>query len=312
MVHEFKYIAEISEKTFAEENVLLFLNEEGMPCIFIKNSRSKTCPQKGRTDNIEYQLNSVIYKDEKPYYVHKIVCLKNDEYSREQFAIVYEYLFGSVLEPKSDFEIHCLLNSLESFFKITPEKDLLKIQTGIYGELLFVLFAYERGAKDILSKYHRDFYSKHDLELDEKNRIEIKTSVGDKRIHHFSHDQLVRRDLNVFVVSILLEKSSEGVTLKGLFDKVHAIAVESDQVLWFGNLKGLCGVSSVNEGPAFSWDKAIQDIRFYRSEALPHLETTIPNGVTGVSYDVDCSMAEPIGRDAFIAEIQELLAKNKE
>ena len=120
MKSEFKYVADISNETFETENVLPFINEEGKPCILIRNSKNKTNILKGSTDNLEYHLNSTFYKGDKVYYFHMISCLKSDGYSKEQFEIAYEYLFKSLNEPKSDFDIGSLINSLEQLFKITP------------------------------------------------------------------------------------------------------------------------------------------------------------------------------------------------
>lgn len=309
MKTEFKYIAEISNETFKKENVLSFINEDGKPCILIRNSRKKTNIIKGTTDNLEYHLNSVFYKDDLPYYFHMISCNKTDGYSKEQFEIAYEYLFKSLKEPKSDFDIGALINSLEQLFKVTPEKELLKLHIGVYGELFFILFSYENGADKILTKYHSNFYSKHDLELDSKNRIEIKSTVGSKRIHHFSHDQLVRNDINVYVSSIILEESSEGVSLDELFEMALEISDDPKTTLWLGQLKGFCGISKQNEGPSFSIDKARQNIKFFKASNLPHLIFDSVDAVTNIAYDVDCSFGNNIETFQFIAEINSIINK---
>ena len=307
MKSEFKYVADISNETFETENVLPFINEEGKPCILSRNSKNKTNILKGSTDNLEYHLNSTFYKGDKVYYFHMISCLKSDGYSKEQFEIAYEYLFKSLNEPKSDFDIGSLINSLEQLFKITPEKDLFKLQTGVYGELLFVLYGSENGIKHLLTKYHSNFFSKHDLELDRKNRVEIKSTVGSKRIHHFSHDQLVRKDINVYVGSILLEESSEGTTLNELFEKVLELSDDPKTTLWLGQLKGFCGVSNQNPGVSFALDKAKQEIKLFKADDLPHIDIGDVNGVTNISYDVDCSLGDNLDTSEFVDLVNKIL-----
>ena len=66
-------------------------------------------------------------------------------------------------------------------------------------------FIYEKGYPLILNKYHSYFYSKHDIEIDNHNRIEKKSTVKSKRIHTFGHEQLFRKDINGFVASLILE-----------------------------------------------------------------------------------------------------------
>ncbi len=307
MKNEFKYISDISSKEFEEKVVLPFYNEKGRPCILIRNSRKKQTVTTGSTDNLEYHLNSVFFKDSVPYYFHMIACVKDDGYSKEQFAIAYEYLFKVMDEPKSDFEIASLINSLEQLFKITPEKDLFKLHTGVYGELLFVLHAHNSGCIQVLSKYHKNFFSKHDLEIDRYNRIEVKSTVSTNRIHHFSHDQLVRDDVNVYVASIMLEESSEGVSLEELFDKVINITDDPKVILWLGQLKGYCAISGEEKGPSFAFDKAISDLKIFDAKVLPHLEIDETNGVSDISYNVDCATADNLDFKGFIKTINEII-----
>lgn len=307
MKNEFKYISEIGTQTFENENVLPFINEEGKPCVLIRNSKNKNITTKGSTDNLEFHFNSIFSKDGKNYYFHVISCVNNDGYSKEQFEIAYEYLFKTIDKPQSDYEISKLINSIEQLFKITPEKNLMKLHTGIYGELLFLFYAHMNGITRILSKYHSDFFSKHDLELDNKNRIEIKTTLDTKRIHHFSHDQIFRKDVNVLVISILLEESSEGVSLNELFDKVIKLSSDPQTILMLGQLKGFCGISSTNVGPSFSFEKACDDLRVFIAEELPHLEIISTNGISNVAYDVDCSMANNMTFSDFVTFVNKII-----
>ena len=309
MRSEFKYYSDINIEEFENDIVLPFYDEDGRPCVLIRNSKKKQTVTEGSTDNLEYHLNSVFYKDDTPYYFHLISCVKDDGYSKEQFSIVYDYLFKTMDCPKSDYEIGSLINSLEQLFKITPEKDLFKLHTGVYGELLFTLYAYECGCSQILSKYHSNFFSKHDFELDRYNRIEVKSSISSKRIHHFSHDQIFRTDVNVYVVSILLEESTEGVSLNELFEKVVSISSDPKIILWLGQLKGYCAITKENPGPAFSFDKAIHDMKVFNAKELPHLEIDGTNGISNVSYDVDCSTTDNMIFDNFMHVINNIINK---
>ncbi len=310
MNKEFKYFSDITSEIFESNVVLPFINEEGRPCILIKNSKEKQIMISGSTDNLEYHLNSLFVREGKQYYFHMISCLKSDGYSKEQFSIAYDYLFKAMNAPKSDYEIGSLIASLEQLFKVTPEKDMSKLHMGVYGELLFILYAHDCGCSEILSKYHSNFYSKHDLEIDRYTRIEVKSTVDTKRIHHFSHDQIFRSDVNVYVASILLEEASEGVSLNELFDKVLALSCDPKTTLWLGQLKGFCGISKETPGPSFSYEKAKKDLKVFNANDLPHLELEGIKGISNVSYDVDCSMTDNLDINQFIVEINAIL-KNK-
>lgn len=307
MKTDFKYIADLTEPEFEQQVVLPFIDENGRQCVLIRNSIEKKNILIGTTDNLEYRLNTVVTHNGKSYFFHIVSCTKDDGYSKEQFRIAYTYLFKSISEPKSDFEIGSLINSLEQLFKVTPENDRFKLHVGVYGELLFLDYMLKNGCSDIISKYHSNFYSKHDIEIDRLNRIEIKTTLGGKRIHHFSHDQIFRDDVNVFVVSNLLEEAEEGVSLYELFEKVLSKVSDAKTLLCFGQLKGFCGISSSNLGPSFSYDKALSDLKVFNSKSLPHLEFIDPKGISNISYDVDCSTAEEENIQEFVAMVNSLI-----
>ena len=307
MKHEFRYIGEITEKEFDEETVLPFINEDGRPCVLIRNVVEKQNILGGSTDNLEYRLNTVVIRDNQRYFFHIISCTKNDGYSKEQFNIAYSYLFKSIVEPKADFEIGSLINSLEQLFKITPEPDRFKLHVGVFGELLFLDYMVHNGCSEIISSYHSNFFSKHDMEIDRSNRIEIKTTVSGNRIHHFAHDQIFRNDVNVFVVSSVLEESDRGVSLDELFEKVMANISDAKTLLWFGQLKGFCGISSSNPGPSFSYEKALSDLKIFNSKSLPHLNVDEVKGISKINYDVDCSTSEEESKNDFIEYINQLI-----
>ena len=107
-----------------------------------------------------------------------------------------------------------LITSLEDFFKVTPEKNKRDIQIGVFGELLTIKYLYDIGYQAIVDKYHTNFYSKHDVEISSKLRFEVKATTSEKRIHHFKHNQIMRKDVSVVVSSVLLEESKEGLSLR--------------------------------------------------------------------------------------------------
>ena len=310
MKTEFKYFSDISDEDFEINVVLPFINEEGRPCVLIRNAVEKCVLVSGSTDNLEYRFNTTVNKDGKNYYFHIISCLKDDGYSKEQFFIGYNYLFKEIEEPKTDFDLGSLINSLEQLFKVTPEQDRYKLHIGVFGELLFLDDMLKMGCSDIISTYHSNFFSKHDLELDRYNRIEIKTTLGPDRIHHFSHDQICRTDINVYVASCILEESKEGVSLNELFESVMERTNNPSALLWLGQLKGFCGISEENAGPSFSYEKAINDIKVFKANDLPHLDEINKPGVTNISYDVDCNLSEELDLSSFVRTINIVIEDN--
>jgi hypothetical protein len=299
---EYRYKSDISLSDFQIAVVLPFMTaEDARPAILIRNKRNKTIVTTGTTDNLEYHLNSVVEKDGESFYFHIIICSNNDGYSKEQFDFVYKYLFKRIKFAMDDNEVSQLISSLQALFKVSPEADRKKLQIGVFGELLFLYYMHQNGYPEIVKKYHSNFFSKHDVEIDSKTRIEVKTTVGSSRIHHFKHDQIFRTDVKVYIASLILEESQEGTTLKKLFDQVESFMDDPDDIFALAKLRGYCAISEEEPGPSFSFDKAIEQIKIFDAEKLPHLSDEDVAGVTEIEYNVDCSFGENIPVHDFVS-----------
>ena len=180
------------------------------------------------------------------------------------------------------------------------------MQVGVFGELLTIKYFYDSGYKNIINKYHEKFYSKHDIEITDICRIEIKTTVSEKRIHTFKHNQLYRNDIDVYVCSVMLEQSKEGISLYDLFQQVINLYVNPDSIFALKKLMKRCGVGEENCGLKFAESKAYNDFRLYDAKQLPKIEMDAPNGVTNIKYDVDCSLAESLNIYDFIKKVENL------
>lgn len=297
---KFKYISHLTIEEINNNVIIPCIDEDGMHSILIKNSINKSVSSRFVTDNLSIQINSILYIKDKMYYFHIIKSTKNDLYSLGQFHTIFEYIFKKIEEPVNGNELSSLITSLEDYFKVTPDPNLLSLQIGVYGELLTIKYLYENGYKNIIKKYHENFYSKHDIELDQKNRIEIKTTVSEKRIHSFKHNQIYRKDVNVYVSSVMLESSKEGVSLFNLFEDVIELYDNPDSILELRKLMKKCNVNTENEGPSYSLEKAYDDIKIFNSVNLPRLEIDAPDGVTNIKYDVDCSNSISESLSSFI------------
>lgn len=298
-----KYITDLTREEVNSSNVIKCLNKDGKLCILIKNSICKKTSYIYQTDNLMANFDNVLFLDGEEVYCH-IINLKDYSTDGEQFEILYDYVFKKIENPISANELIVLLKSIEELFKISPEKDITQFQIGVYGELLTIYYFYELGYTKIVEKYHDNFYSKHDVEINDKLRFEIKTTAKEKRIHTFKHNQLVRNDVKVYVCSILLEISKEGKSLYSLFKSILNFYSNPDSILSLRKLMRKCNVSNDNQGIIVSFEKAINDLKLFNSEDLPHLPFEIPNGVSNVSYDVDCELIINIDTKKFLDELK--------
>ena len=290
---QFKYISFITNQELEDDFVIPCSDENNDSCILIKNSTRKTVQSSYSTDNLDVKLNRVLTRGTTDYSFHIIRAKKSDGYSKEQFETIFQYVFKKIERPIDDVELATLITSLEDFFKVTPEKNKRDIQIGVFGELLTIKYLYDIGYQKIVDKYHTNFYSKHDVEISSKLRLEVKTTTSEKRIHHFKHNQITRKDVSVLVSSVLLEESKEGTSLRELFELVMPLFSNPDSQFALKKLMVRCGLDNPEyNGMSFSFDKALDDIRFYDVKSLPRIEKDSFEGVYNIEYDVDCSNCE--------------------
>lgn len=290
-MENYKYITELNENDFSQRVVILCITEDGKQSILICNDKEKTNPSSYETDNLTIKMDRVLQYNGKDFFLHIIESKKSDEYSRNQFNTIYEYIFRKITQPISSIQLFQLITSIEEYFRLSPEPNRIPLQIGVFGELLFVRYLYDAGYKEIVKKYHSNFFLKHDIEISQSMRVEIKTALGEKRIHHFKHNQIFRTDCDVYVGSVLLEKSQEGLTLYDLFKCVIGILVNPDSIFEMEKLMVRCGVSPEDKGLSIAEEKAINSIRIYRADELPHLVVNDLPGISSIEYDVDCSVS---------------------
>lgn len=301
----YKYISNITADEFEKNVVVPCFDEEGFSSLLIKNSNeNKTVCSSFKTNNLKWELNKILMKDGQPFNFHIIKMLKKDSYSVSQFNIIFDYIFSKIQNPISDFELQQLLSSIEDLFQVTPEKDLRLFQIGIFGELLTIRYLYENGILSIGDKYHNHFSSKHDIEINQNLRIEVKSSVNEKRIHRFSHSQISRTDISVIIASLILEEAKEGTSLKEMFDYVFDIVNNPDVRFNLQLLYKKCNLENT-DGLRFALNKAKEDIRFISAKNAPKIPAVKFEGVSNISYDVDLSMAECYSLDEILTLLKQ-------
>ena len=302
-MNKFRYISNITKEELNLSFVIPCINEEGFKSILIRNKENKSTRIKMSTDNLLVQLDTVLKLDDEDYYFHIITAKKNDMYSLSQFNDIYDYIFKKFDSPILGKELMNLISSIEEYFKTTPEPNLQQMQIGVYGELLTIKHLHDIGLKDIVIYFHTNFFSKHDIEISKKIRMEVKSSVSEKRIHRFSHSQIFRNDVDVYVCSVLLEKSKEGKSLYDLFEEVIELYSDPESILYLKKLRIKCNLNEDNKGLTIAYDKAINDFKVYNVINLPKINISAPDGVYNIKYDVDCSLAIDENLDELIKKI---------
>ena len=300
-MRKFKYISNITEDELDDNCVISCINENGMPCILIKNAIEKTVSNYYSTDNLDVKFNSVLELHNNDFYFHIITSKRNDDISKQQFEVVFDYVFNKLDGPVDEDGLNRLFGSIEEFFRITPEPESRLVQIGLFGELLTIKNLFNHGYKEIVNKYHKDFFMKHDVEISKDIRIEIKATTSNIRVHNFKHDQIRRKDVDVYVASLLLEESQEGLSLYQLFNQIIDINSDPDNIFSLIKLMKKYGITEERQGLSFSEELALMNMQFFNAKDLPQIEIDNIEGVSNISYSVDCTFGTTIPIDKLVA-----------
>ena len=101
---------------------------------------------------------------------------------------------------------------------------------GIYSELLFMHYMYKKGI-NLYGYWQSVDRMKFDFSINETKKIEVKSTIGENRIHKFRHEQLVTDIFDVWIVSMLLRKDDMGMSLYELSNIVKQECAHNVKVL---------------------------------------------------------------------------------
>ena len=128
---------------------------------------------------------------------------------------------------------------------------------------------------------------KFDFSITAKKRLEIKSTIRPNRIHHFRHEQLLDELYDIRIVSIMLQKSDQGLSLDRLVELIRELYSDNYSLLL--HIESV--VSNIDHSilNSLKYDKTYldQNIRFFDANMIPHFCEKTPDGVFNAEYDCD-------------------------
>jgi hypothetical protein len=130
--------------------------------------------------------------------------------------------------------------------------------------------------------------------------VEVKSSVGPLRIHHFHLGQLLpQQRTDAVVASFILEESGRGTSIAELWDEVSArheltagLRERLSQVLALGLGRDWRKARRV----AFDTDAAAKRFRLYDAATIPTVGPHLPVEVTEVQFKSELTEVMPLSR----------------
>lgn len=268
-------------------NIVVTMDFDRKPAILIRSSETTLDETSYHGGYLTIHFNSVHYEDDGTKIIYHAVSPKDYPRSfRDDFEVVFNYLFVVVQRPISKSELEKFIASLSVFLKAKPACSLVSYQLKLTGFLLVFIYLKKAGwtsnvtLEDLPSLDHLGPH------------ILVKTAPEPKRLHRFGHEELTVNSTNRIVASVVLSPSpTSGSCLYGLFKEAIDLLDDDDHDIYLAlnQLMKEAGVDKENRGPRFDKDEALESLSFYRLEDIPSLDiSNCPSTIGDVSCRVSC------------------------
>lgn len=255
--------------------------------VFALDSQNKKLPRfMQQTNSLSFCFNEkgifLIDGVKEGRIIHLLVC-KDKDATKEDAFIRLTNAFSMSKHPDDPYYVAKLFAALSSLFDKQHVVSEIELQ-GLFSELFTMLFFQEHGC-DISRSWQSKDRMKFDFTISGEKKLEVKSTIKPVRIHHFKHNQLMSIIYDIRIVSIMLQKSDSGLSLKDVITSIRDLyQTNYDLMLHIDSL-----VSGIDDAELelLKYDESYlrSNIAFYDAREIPHFNELTPEGVFNPEYD---------------------------
>ncbi len=172
--------------------------------------------------------------------------------------------------------------------------DIQAERQGLWGELF--LMSQVLGFGFWAPFWHSETIRKFDFTSGRKH-VEVKTALGNERVHHFAHRQVYEFEgEQTMIASLLLRKDDGGLSLRELIEQARAALLGGAHYFKLEQAVRQAGMEAEESGPAYDLSEAEESLAWYRAKDAPHFKMPEPAGVSQTHYRVDLSLAPQVSK----------------
>lgn len=266
----------------------------------VNSTNEKSFSFKTKTITV-YQNYDFVFTTENDIISNKFDVLILDSkfsYTLETFA----KLCFNFYDNNDNVSITKLTEDLIELYKVIGTGDY-QSQQGLWAELFTILYVYKHYGINTAKYWHSDNYNKYDFSINERLKLEVKSTIKEYREHNFSHEQIFTNN-DVIVASVMMRKDDSGLTISDLFNEIEFLF--SDEYERFKLLKLELLKHSENNLLKFDLNYAFKNIKFFDNKKIPKFNIPEPDGVHGTTYCAQLEMIDSLGD-----EVAEIIKGNK-
>lgn len=275
------------------KNHKLGISQNNQPMFFIK------CDESTKTNSLDINLEFIFIlynrkcqlinrKGKIEEDVYTIISLKSDsDYLQEYFLKIAFLLIKNISEKPLLKDLKIEIDKLINLFTKFSKPSLKTIQ-GLWAELLII--EQSKNPDYLIESWHNSISDKFDFN-DGTDKIEVKSTVKNRRIHNFSLDQLNSNSNSKLIVSsVFTIETGIGVNIFDLVERIEIKLKNKNLSFRINEMIALTlGIDFEKSFDVyFDYQFAVDSILHFNSIDIPSISNCqIPMNITNVRFDCD-------------------------
>lgn len=287
---------EFNVLSLPDMNHKLGVSAEGFPKFFVCTNDSVSSIHNTSLEilTVEYNLPCTFVDDEisEPHHYTVITLRSLEQNLQAEFIDIVLMMLGRLVAMPSKREISIEVENLIYIFSAMTCPPKKQIQ-GLWAELLVI--ERSRFPETIINAWHSDPNAKYDFTLG-RDKVEVKSTSGEERKHHFSLDQLnPSHHSRLLIASVIVRESGHGnggMSVSELRDKICERVTNIDcRMHLYQVMAETIGTDMHKlEGVYFDYTEASDTLRYFDAREVPGIDKTLVSpGVTSVGFTSDLS-----------------------
>ena len=282
-------------------------SEQGYPKFFVVTSDHSSMLHNLNAEllSVEYDMVCNIIEDDKCIDSERftIITLRSENEQLQSMFVDVFYMMLSLLPQKpTNLAIAAKIEQLLSIFSKIKKKPLRKLQ-GLWAELLII--EQSKDPVTMARAWHSQPEAKYDFTMGQ-DKLEVKSTSGENRIHRFSLDQLNPSDSSrLLIASVITRESAKdqnGLSVYDLYDSI-SLKIKDDKTkihVYDVMVDTLGSDFNVARRRFFDYSEACDRLAFFDHKDIPKiLKEHIPPLVTEVKFSAGLSHLTDIREKGF-------------
>lgn len=273
----------------------LGVSQESFPMFFVRTNSLASSVQNIVREilSVEYNVSCKLIDDNGNSQddTFCIITLRSlDTPLQSYFVEIFTMMLHKLQPIPSNRELSVEVENLIAIFDALT-KPPKKIIQGLWAELLVI--EQSTRPETLINAWHSVPSAKYDFTLG-RDKIEVKSTSSEERVHKFSLDQLnPSQNSRLLIASTVVRESgpaADGLSVKGLYDKIRErVSAVDSQIRLFTIIAETVGTDLAKlENVFYDYTSAVDFLEFYDYHDIPSIpKDKVPSLVTEVKFASD-------------------------